>query len=559
MMPASADVIAELEGRIRFESYITDCAARLTGARLPADLDDYIEQALRELLGFFHADRCALLGGSPDEHLSWVTCAASGDAADATLGGVDFAAAFPWHFARLCAAAEPLAFVRLADLPAEAEQDRRSAERMGIRSMLALAIRGDGAAPHCLLIQSLRDGGRWPEPYVARLPVLAQVLVNALERQRVEETRQVESRHADVLESVGAILWRAEPRTFQTTFVSREAEAILGYPIESWVRVPGFWRDHVHPDDRAWVEAFSGAAVQERRNHDFEYRMIVADGRTVWLRNIVKVIVADGEPVSLIGVTVDITKRKRAEFEAEQLRHQLTHAGRVTSLGELAATLAHELNQPLGALVSNAEAARMSLDRKKPDATRLRGIVEDIERDAQRAGAIVHRVRALLQKQASEVKPIDAAGLVVAVVGLARPLAQSRQIELATELQPALPSYGDAVQIQQVLLNLILNAMDAVADQPRGRRHVIVRGVHCGSDVRITVSDTGKGIPAEALPHVFDPFFTTRPAGMGMGLAICRSIVEAHGGRIQVENNPAGGAAVHFTLPSGGGRDGDES
>lgn len=544
------DVIPDLERQVRYEAFLADCAAQFSAVLLPGDLEHQIERALHGLLAFFGAERCALLGGAPGHRLSWTTCAAHDGVSDSPFA-FDFAAAFPWHFDRLCGTDEALAVVTLADLPAEAERDRESAEKMGIRSMLTVPARGDDGDSHCLLMQSLRRECSWPQAYVARLPMLTRVFANALRRQLAQQQAQVESRHADVLESVGAILWRADARTLQTTFVSREAESLLGYPLESWVRVPGFWLDHIHPDDREWVEGFTTKAIRELRKHDFEYRMVVADGRTVWLRNIVKVIVDRGEAAALVGVTVDVTERKRAEFEAAQLRDQLTHAGRVTSLGELAATLAHELNQPLGAMVSNAESARVFLDRIPPDLDHLRAILDDIARDGQRAGDIVHRVRMLLQKQAFEMQPVDAAALVVAVVALARPLAQSRQIDLRVDVEPRLPSRGDAVQLQQVLLNLLLNAIEAVAEQPPDARRIVVRGMHRGAHVEISVDDTGRGIPDAALSRVFDPFFTTRTGGMGMGLAISRTIVEAHGGHIAVANNPGGGVTVGITLPAG--------
>ena len=552
MVQEHGALIAQLEHRVRFEAFLADCAARFTAVRLTDDVEREIEQALRQLLAFFGADRCALLGGTPSVGLSWITCAAHADACDAPFGDMNFAAAFPWQFDQVYGRERALAVATLDDLPADAERDRRSAKAMGIRSMLTVPVQGREGGAHCLLVQSLRGESAWPAEYVARLRVLAQVFVNALNRKRIEDTwRQVETRHEDLLESVGAIVWRADARTFQTTFVSKEAEAILGYPLESWLRVPGFWLEHIHPDDRAWVMTLSAKATEEHRKHDFEYRMVVADGRVVWLRNIVKVLVENGQATELVGVTVDITERKRAEFEAAQLRHQMTHAGRVTSLGELAGTLAHELNQPLGAIVSNAESARLFLDRVPPPLDRLRATVDDIARDGQRAGAVVHRVRMLLQKRPPDMRPLDVASLVEGVVGLSRPLALSRQTELTADVPSGLPRpNGDVVQIQQVLINLTLNAMDAVSEQPLHARHVTVRAASRDpSTVEFAVVDSGTGIPAEALPRIFDPFFTTKADNMGMGLAICRTIVESHGGDIRVENNPAGGATVRFTLP----------
>lgn len=355
----------------------------------------------------------------------------------------------------------------------------------------------------------------------------------------------------DWLGSVHAILWRADPHTFQTTFVSREVEDILGYPAECWVNTPGFWRDHIHPEDRERVERFTAEATREGRKHDFEYRMVVADGKVVWVRNIVNVRIQNGKPVELVGVTVDISERKRAEFETAQLRHELAHALRVTSVGELAAALAHELNQPLGAIVSNAEAAHLFLKRNPPAVDRLEAILQDIAADGERAAAVLRRIRRLLRKQEIEPQPLDVCRLVADVVASIRPLAGSKRIDVSMELEPDLPApSGDPVQIQQVLLNLIVNAMDAVADAPDGLRTVTVRAGRAPDGIELSVEDTGKGIPPEVLPRMFEPFFTTKATGMGMGLAICQTIVNAHRGDIRVDGTRGRGAKVSFTLPA---------
>lgn len=548
--------MTEFDNRVQFEAFIADHAARLTAVRLPLDLEHEIGQAMLELTGLIGADRCMLLGGAPGAGLSWITC--SSGSADDPWPGLDFAAAFPWHFARLCGREQPVSVSRVADMPPDAATDRASAENLGIRSMLTVPVRSRDGGAHCLWILSLTEERHWPPFMAARLSVLTEAFVNALSRKRIDEARDVETRHADLLASVGAILWRADARTFQTTFVSREAEAILGYPVESWVKVPGFWRDHIHPDDRTWVETLSAKAVAEHRPLDFEYRMVVADGRTVWLRNIVKVLVDHGEATELVGVTVDVTHRKLAEFEAAQLRSQLAHAGRVTILGELAATLAHELNQPLGAMVSNAEAAQVFMDREPSALERLRPILDDIVRDGQRAGAIIHRVRRLLQKQPLETGPVDLGRLAEEMAGLARPLALSRQIALRVDVAEGLPAaHADVVHVQQVLLNLLQNAIDAVSGQPVDTRHILVRAARRGPDVELSVTDSGPGIPPERLPHLFEPFFTTKADGLGMGLPICRTIVRSHGGDIHVENNASGGATVGFTLPAYTAREGE--
>lgn len=371
MIVEPAASTTSLEHRMRLEQFLAECAARFTAPQ-PSAADRAIEAVLGELLALAGADRCALVGGTPAGRLSWITCAAYGDPDVPSFGDMNFAVVFPWHFEQVLERGQPVSFARAEDLPAAADVDRRTAASMGVRSMITVPARDGHGRSHYLLVQWLRRDGAGFDALATRLPLLTRVLVNALDRERAEQVRQVETRHEDLLEKVGAIVWHADARTFQTTFVSREAEAILGYPVESWVRVPGFWLDHLHPDDRDWVTEFTRKRVGEQRAHDFEYRMIVADGRTVWLRNIVKVIVQDGVTTGLVGLTVDVTKRKQAEFEAARLRYQLTLANRVTSLGELAATLAHELNQPLGAIVSNAESARLFLDRVPPDVGRSR-------------------------------------------------------------------------------------------------------------------------------------------------------------------------------------------
>jgi PAS domain S-box-containing protein len=558
----STEVLTDVEQRLQFEAFIADTAVRLGAEPLSPRLEHDVEEALRRILGFFGADRCALLGGTAEEALSWIASQASADGTERPFGDLSFAASFPWHFETLCGRTDAVSIASLDDLPREAATDRESGRAMGARSMLTVRVSSPGRPSHCLLLQSVRQERAWPRRLAARLPVITRVLVNALDRKRAEETRgQVQAWHEGLLESAGAIIWRADPRTFQTTFVSQDVERIFGYPQESWLRVPGFWVEHIHPDDRAWVVALSGDAVARHRKHDFEYRLIVADGRTLWMRNIVNVLVADGQATDLVGITVDITGRKHAEFEAAHLRHQLTHAGRVTSLGELAATLAHELNQPLGAIVSNAEAAQVFLGREPVETDAIRPVLDDIARDGQRAGAIVHRVRTLLRKKMLEMRPLDVHRLVDEVFDLARPLAQSRHIDLSFALSPGLPTpSGDMVEIQQVLINLIFNAMDAVSDPGVPARHVSVAAeARDDSTVEFSVRDTGCGLPPDTLPQAFEPFFTTKANGMGMGLAICRTIVESHGGEISIANNPDGGATVRFTLPMHDGQPGERT
>jgi two-component system sensor kinase FixL len=260
----------------------------------------------------------------------------------------------------------------------------------------------------------------------------------------------------------------------------------------------------------------------------------------------------------VLTTIVDLTERRRASSEVQNLRHELAHFSRVSMMGQLASALAHELNQPLGAILRNAEAAELFLASSKPDLEELRNIITDIRMDDQRAGGVIARLRQLLKRRKIEMQVIDAAKLVDEVVPLLRPDAVSRQVAIEIQAPLGLPPVrGDRVQLQQVLLNLIMNAMDAVMGCAPDRRKVNLRvGRDRDGFVEVAVTDSGPGIPADKLSKIFEPFFTTKPQGMGMGLSICRTIIEAHSGRISGVNNPGGGATFRFTLPvvgDGGG------
>jgi C4-dicarboxylate-specific signal transduction histidine kinase len=259
----------------------------------------------------------------------------------------------------------------------------------------------------------------------------------------------------------------------------------------------------------------------------------------------------------MLGVAIDVTGRKQAEQEIERQRNALAHVTRVSTVGQLASSLAHELNQPLGAILRNAEAGELFLQDPSPDLDELRAILADIRQDDQRAGAVIDRMRALMKRRDPERHRLDLRLVVDDLFALVYADAEKRRVRLARESDPALPPVlGDRVQLQQVVLNLLLNAMDALEATPPERRLVTVRARPVGTTVEVTVSDTGPGIPADTLSRVFEPFFTTKPTGLGMGLAISRDIIEAHGGRLWAANNAAGGATFTLTLPVAEGGEG---
>jgi PAS domain S-box-containing protein len=257
-----------------------------------------------------------------------------------------------------------------------------------------------------------------------------------------------------------------------------------------------------------------------------------------------------GEPCVIIMVR-DITERQRADREIAVQRSELAHLGRVALLGELSGALAHELNQPLAAILANARAAQRMLARENLDVAEFQAILEDIVSDDRRAGAVIQRVRALIKKDETDLQNVSPNEIVTDVLELAHSDLIQRAVVVSTRLAPSLPDVqGDRVQLQQVLLNLIVNACDAMADSPSSLRTLVITTLARSAAVRISISDNGTGITTEPIDEVFQPFVTSKRHGLGLGLAICRSIVDAHGGRLWAVNNRGGGATFHVLLPN---------
>ncbi len=244
------------------------------------------------------------------------------------------------------------------------------------------------------------------------------------------------------------------------------------------------------------------------------------------------------------------SSRQRIEAELRQRMSELAHINRYSTAGELCSSITHELNQPLGSILGNAEAAALMLNAKSPDLNEMKQIIEDIRRDDNRASEIIRRLRGLLKMQPLEFRIVDLNDAVREVLEILSGLSHERHVSLTSSLALVrLPIRGDPVQIQQVVMNLIVNAIDAVSQSGPGLKKVIVRTAQTNGHAEASVGDTGPGIPPHKIDQVFDPFFTTKEAGMGMGLSIARTIMRAHGGTIWAENNVEGGAVFRIRLP----------
>jgi two-component system, LuxR family, sensor kinase FixL len=250
-------------------------------------------------------------------------------------------------------------------------------------------------------------------------------------------------------------------------------------------------------------------------------------------------------------VDADATARRHAQIEIEEQRRALYHLARVRVLGELSGALAHELNQPLAAILSNAEAARRMLRRDPTNVSFFSDVLQDIVADDKRAAAVMQRLAAMLKRADLRPQPVASKDLLDEVLDLARTELVTRRVEADAAIEPNLPAiYCDRVQLQQVFLNLILNACEAMAvTPPADRRLVVAASAEGAGAVHFSVSDRGRGIAAEIVDRLFEPFVTTKPDGLGLGLSISRTIIASHGGRLWGENNRHGGATFHCVLP----------
>jgi C4-dicarboxylate-specific signal transduction histidine kinase len=294
----------------------------------------------------------------------------------------------------------------------------------------------------------------------------------------------------------------------------------------------------------AWQQALTGGSVIA------ELPIRMKDGsRVPYLLTGVRVVI-DGRP-HLVGIGIDIAQRKAVEAEAARQRAELAHLSRVASLSELSGSLAHELNQPLAIILSNAQAAQRLLAKQPPDLAEVRDILADIVAEDRRAGDVIKRLRAFLKHGEPERHPLSLNEVVGNVLALVRSELLGREIELDLDLAQNLPRIsGDRIPLEQVVLNLVTNACDAMADVPAAQRRLSISTGRDGADVRMSVRDAGSGLPPQP-GRVFDPFYTTKPNGLGMGLTICLTIVTAHGGRLWAESNPGPGATFHVALPAG--------
>jgi PAS domain S-box-containing protein len=367
----------------------------------------------------------------------------------------------------------------------------------------------------------------------------------------ITERKQAQDRFRLVVEASpnGIVLVNAQGHI---VLVNARAEKMFGYGREELIGqgiellVPERFRNE-HPAHRA---AFHVAPAARTIGTGLELLARRKDG-TEFPVEIGLSPIQSPEGVLVLSVIVDISARKRAEAEARQHREELTHLSRVAIMGEMAGSLAHELNQPLTGIVNNASAGRRFIAKGRADLPKLDDLLEAVVADGHRAGEIIRGIRGMVRKTEEIRSPVNLNDVIASVLRFVGSDALERHCALVTEPDPKLPLVeADQVQLQQVLLNLVVNAFEAMRETPVAERRTIIRS-ECDSEgrVRVSVRDFGPGLPSEEPQRIFERFFSTKREGLGMGLAIARSIITAHGGELAAANAQGGGAYVHFSLP----------
>jgi signal transduction histidine kinase len=571
-----------LKDRLRFEALLADLSAKLIHVET-RNLEAALGTALQQAVSFLGMDR-----GSLEEYADGVWIAPIGWTEPGIQPRPPIAATadFSWTIATL-QRGDIVRFSRLVDLPVSAAADRMSYEKRGVRSHLSIPLRAGGPLLGVLAFDSVRGAREWPDELVNRLWLLGEAFASVLERKRMELSLADRLRFHKLLSGLSARLGNASAldldREIHTAL--RDIAGFAGVDRATIVEFSDRARDRrtwtigevLEPERWPWLfgrvrggDEVRLSGPEELPDDAVDRRNAVALGHGARIAAPLRaggrvlgavVLVADsvGRPWPdafveqlrlLCEVLANALAAAKAGRESARLRQELAHIGRVSALGELTGSLAHELNQPLTAILNNAEVAQQHLEDEVIDVGKLRDIVSDIVADDKRAAGVIRRLRTMLKKGELEHVALNVNDVVREVTELVRTDTMLRDIPVHLDLAPELPPVrGDRAQLQQVVLNMVLNGLEATSASNRLAHGLVIRTSVDGKEVVVAIEDSGTGVDMHDLDRLFEPLYTTKAEGLGMGLAIVRTIIGAHAGELRASNNAGGGATFEFTLP----------
>jgi signal transduction histidine kinase len=558
---ADAEVRAEAE---RFERLVFDLSSGFAGASW-SEIDERINVALDQLLAFTAADQCGFFTVFPERGESQLSYVAAHNGTMPVGATAQWSKTVPWLYEKVINRRQAFFFTRRDELPPEAAADRGYLEFRGTRSALYVPYAVDGAVRYLLAVVSNSGERDWPPHMVERLQVLGTAFISALNRKTL----------------MGAQMQAQNRLAAAQRFAQAELDALNEYvavvdATGTLVETSGRWRTladgkgdaaesvPVGGNYIAACESIEGshreAAVQLARGIRSVLRgepdtfamesARLLQGDVKWMHSRVRRFVVDGGIYAAISHE-DITDRRKSEQELQDLRASQWHSERITQTGVLIASIAHEISQPLTAILSNAQAGMRFIARDALDAREMREILSDIIADDKRAAEIIESLRIMLRRQKTGRELIDVSSVVRDVMRLLHTEFIRRQVEVERVCDLGCLALANRAQVQQVALNLMVNGIEAMAAVPARRRRLRVEVGRTAQDkIRFAVRDSGVGISREALDKVFDAFWTTKSNGTGMGLTVCNSIIEAHGGRIWIERNEDAGCTFFVELPA---------
>jgi PAS domain S-box-containing protein len=530
---------------LAFERLLANLSVRLANAS-GDQVEVEIRGTLKQILEFLDFDSCTFTEFTTDGGINVLCSVAVEGREPFPVGPVPVP--LDW-FADQTRAGKIVALQSHDDLPPEAIGEAEYFRRSGLRSYLRIPAAAGGRIVGSVSFSAFRSTRTWPDDLTARLKIIGELIAQALARTRSEEAlRASEARWRSIFEaSVVGIAVIDQNNHFVTA--NEAFQKMVGYTSEELQSLGPL--EITHDDDHdSTQKMIDDAQYSKRQDYHTEKRYRRKDGKDIWVRVSSARHRVAGSTFPII--IEDITEHKRAEVALHDAREALSRATRLTTMGELSASIAHEINQPLASIVTNGSSCKRFLAMSPPNLEEVKDAVHAIVRDGVRASEVISRIRATLKNSAQERAQVDVNQTIVEVLALTRDELQRHRVSVQTDLRSNLPTIlADRVQLQQVALNLIMNGIDAMRTVTDHSRILTVRSqLDDRGNIVVNVADSGVGLDPANLERIFETFFTTKPEGMGMGLSICRSIIEAHHGRLWASSGKDHGAVFNIELPT---------